>query len=104
VTHLVRDAHHNVVSITDPAQHTLTIERNEFGQAVSVTDALGHTQVSRTFDELGFVASVRSAPASPGATGALTTFRNDALGRPVEVRDPLNRRMKSPLRRAKSPD
>ena len=95
VTTLGRDANHNVVSITDPAQHTLTIERNEFGQAVSVTDALGHTQVSRTFDELGFVASVRSAPASPGATGALTTFRNDALGRPVEVRDPLNRRMKA---------
>ena len=47
VTTLGRDANHNVVSMTDPAQHTLT------------------------------------------------TFRNDALGRLVEVRDPLNRLMKA---------
>jgi RHS repeat-associated protein len=91
VTTLGWDANNNLISVTDPAQHTSTITRNSLGQVISVTDALGHVTGPMTYDALGFLKSSQSAAAFPGAPPAITTFKNDTLGRPVEVRDTLGR-------------
>ena len=94
VTTLDWDANNNLIAVTDPAQHTSTLTRNSFGQVTSVTDARGITTAAITYDALGFPRTVQSAPATPGATPAVTTFTRDTLGRPIQVRDPLGRVVK----------
>ncbi|MES2369766.1 MAG: RHS repeat-associated core domain-containing protein [Pseudomonadota bacterium] len=69
----------------DPAGRTTTYDYDAHGNAVAVTDNLGHT-TQTGYDELDRpVKSVGPAVAADGGRAPLTCNKYDTLGRPVEL-------------------